>query len=44
MTEQDNRPVAYAAEALSKQKENYAMIDKEAKEIIFGVTKVYDYF
>nr|XP_046486469.1 uncharacterized protein K02A2.6-like [Neodiprion pinetum] len=43
LTKDGERPIAYAAKAPNSHERNYAIIDKEAKAIIFGVTKFYDY-
>lgn len=37
------RPIAYASKTLTTNKRKYAAINKEARAIIFGVTKFYDY-
>lgn len=42
-TPKGDRPIAYASKTLSKSELNYATIDKEARAIVFGVTKFYDY-
>lgn len=42
-TPEGDRPIAYASKALSTSELNYSPIDKEARAIIFGVTKYYDY-
>lgn len=42
-TEKGERPIAYASKTLTAAERKYAAIDKEARAIIFGVTKYYDY-
>ncbi|XP_046749823.1 uncharacterized protein K02A2.6-like [Diprion similis] len=42
-TPEGDKPIAYASKTLSKSERNYAIIDKKARAIIFGVTKFYDY-
>lgn len=42
-TPEGDCPIAYASKALSASELNYAPINKEARAIIFGVTKYYDY-
>lgn len=44
VTPEGERPIAYASKTLSTSEHvNYAPIDKEARAIVFGVTKFYDY-
>lgn len=42
-TPKGERPIAYASKVLSASERNYSAIDKEARAIIFGITKYYDY-
>ena len=41
--ENEERPIAYASKTLSVSERNYSQIDKEARAIIFGITKFYNY-
>ncbi|CAL1681072.1 unnamed protein product [Lasius platythorax] len=43
VTPEGDRPIAFASKSLSASERSYAAIDKEARAIIFGVTKFYDY-
>lgn len=42
-TKEGERPIAYASKTLSKSEKHYSIIDKEAKAIVFGITRFYDY-
>lgn len=42
-TPEGERPIAFGFKTLTKSERIYATIDKEAKAIIFGITKFYDY-
>lgn len=43
ITAEGERPISYASKTLTTSERKYAAIDKEARAIIFGVTKYYDY-
>lgn len=43
MPDGTERPIRYASQTLSETQQRYAMIDKEAYAIIFGVKKFYQY-
>ena len=43
ITEDGERPIAYASRSLSQSEQNYAMIEKEAPTIIFGIKKFHQY-
>lgn len=43
MPDGTERPIRYASQTLSQTQQRYAMVDKEAYAIIFGVKKFYQY-
>lgn len=43
MPDGTERPIRYASQTLSETQQRYAMVDKEAYAIIFGVKKFYQY-
>ena len=43
ITEEGERPIAYASRSLSQSEQNYAMIEKEALPIFFGLKKFHQH-